>query len=167
MRKTKRLNINKKYKYDEDGNLCKKLEKNEFIETSQDHEDLEADLDASKNIEDVYSDKSSNKCETEDSVLGEAEEEDSKTPFPYSLSKKYWHQRYRLFSKYDDGIMIDSEESWYSVTPEKIAQHLAERCRGDIIVDGFCGVGGNSIQFAKTCMQVIAIGNFSNFFLNV
>jgi len=34
---------------------------------------------------------------------------------------------------------------------------LAERCRGDIIVDGFCGVGGNTIQFAKTCMKVIAI----------
>ena len=74
--------------------------------------------------------------------------------FPYALSKKYWHQRYRLFSKYDEGIKIESEESWYSVTPEKIAEHLAERCRGDVIVDGFCGVGGNSIQFAKTCMQV-------------
>ena len=76
--------------------------------------------------------------------------------FPYALSKKYWHQRYRLFSKYDEGIKIESEESWYSVTPEKIAEHLAERCRGDVIVDGFCGVGGNSIQFAKTCMQVKA-----------
>ena len=79
---------------------------------------------------------------------------DTAESFPYTLSKKYWHQRYRLFSKYDEGIKIESEESWYSVTPEKIAQHLAERCRGDIIVDGFCGVGGNSIHFAKTCMKV-------------
>ena len=81
--------------------------------------------------------------------------------FPYALSKKYWHQRYRLFSKYDEGIKIESEESWYSVTPEKIAEHLAERCRGDVIVDGFCGVGGNSIQFAKTCMQVKDLYMFS------
>ena len=81
--------------------------------------------------------------------------------FPYALSKKYWHQRYRLFSKYDEGIKIESEESWYSVTPEKIAEHLAERCRGDVIVDGFCGVGGNSIQFAKTCMQVNDLYMFS------
>ncbi len=71
--------------------------------------------------------------------------------------KKYWAQRYRLFSKFDEGIVIDSPESWFSVTPEKIAKHLAERCRCDVIVDGFCGVGGNSIQFAFTCNRVIAI----------
>lgn len=70
--------------------------------------------------------------------------------------KKYWHQRYRLFSKFDFGIKLD-HESWFSVTPEKIATHIAERCRSDVIVDGFCGVGGNSIQFAMTCNHVIAI----------
>jgi trimethylguanosine synthase len=43
------------------------------------------------------------------------------------------------------------------VTPEKIAIHHAERCRCDIIVDAFCGVGGNAIQFAFTCERVIAI----------
>ena len=42
-------------------------------------------------------------------------------------------------------------ESWFSVTPEKIAQHTAERCRCDVVVDAFCGAGGNSIQFAFTC----------------
>jgi len=70
--------------------------------------------------------------------------------------KKYWAQRYRLFSKYDEGVLLD-EESWYSVTPEKIAEHIAHRCRCDLIVDGFCGVGGNAIQFAFTCERVIAI----------
>ncbi|EDV23460.1 uncharacterized protein TRIADDRAFT_58107 [Trichoplax adhaerens] len=69
---------------------------------------------------------------------------------------KYWVQRYRLFSKFDEGIMLD-EEGWFSVTPEKIAQHIAERCRCSIIIDAFCGVGGNCIQFAKTCDHVIAI----------
>ena len=49
------------------------------------------------------------------------------------------------------------EESWYSVTPESIARSIAERCSCELIVDGFCGAGGNSIQFALTCERVIAI----------
>ncbi|XP_019640686.1 PREDICTED: trimethylguanosine synthase-like [Branchiostoma belcheri] len=69
---------------------------------------------------------------------------------------KYWAQRYRLFSKFDHGIKMD-REGWFSVTPEKIAHHIAERCRCDLIVDAFCGVGGNAIQFAFTCERVIAI----------
>jgi len=69
---------------------------------------------------------------------------------------KYWAQRYRLFSKYDEGIQMD-EESWYSVTPEKIAKHIAEVCKCGLVVDAFCGVGGNAIQFAQTCDRVIAI----------
>ena len=32
-----------------------------------------------------------------------------------------------------------------------MAEHIAERCRCDVIIDGFCGAGGNSIQFAFTC----------------
>ncbi|CAF3337952.1 unnamed protein product [Rotaria socialis] len=69
---------------------------------------------------------------------------------------KYWLQRYRLFSKFDEGIVLD-REGWFSVTPEKIARHIAKRCRCDVIVDAFCGVGGNTIQFAFTCERVIAI----------
>lgn len=48
-------------------------------------------------------------------------------------------------------------ESWFSVTPEKVAEHAAERCQCDIIIDAFCGAGGNTIQFALTCERVIAI----------
>lgn len=40
---------------------------------------------------------------------------------------KYYDQRYRLFSRYDQGILLD-EESWYSVTPEIIAQDIARKC---------------------------------------
>ncbi|XP_042552059.1 trimethylguanosine synthase [Dipodomys spectabilis] len=73
---------------------------------------------------------------------------------------KYWAQRYRLFSRFDDGIKLD-KEGWFSVTPEKIAEHIAGRVsqsfRCDIIVDAFCGVGGNTIQFALTGKRVIAI----------
>ncbi|CAF4230010.1 unnamed protein product [Didymodactylos carnosus] len=69
---------------------------------------------------------------------------------------KYWLQRYRLFSKFDEGIVLDTE-GWFSVTPEKIARHISKRCQCDVIIDAFCGVGGNAIQFAFTCEKVIAI----------
>ncbi|XP_018792113.1 PREDICTED: trimethylguanosine synthase [Bactrocera latifrons] len=69
---------------------------------------------------------------------------------------KYWRKRFSLFSRYDDGIRLDCE-SWFSVTPEKIAAHLAERLSCDVILDAFCGCGGNAIQFARTCKRVIAI----------
>ncbi|XP_058810912.1 uncharacterized protein LOC131675785 [Phymastichus coffea] len=70
--------------------------------------------------------------------------------------KKYWVKRYRLFSKFDDGIKLDYE-SWFSVTPEKIAIHIAAKCKSDIVIDAFCGAGGNTIQFANSCHQVMSI----------
>ncbi|KZS94862.1 S-adenosyl-L-methionine-dependent methyltransferase [Sistotremastrum niveocremeum HHB9708] len=70
--------------------------------------------------------------------------------------KKYFAQRYRYFSLYDQGCLLD-EEGWYSVTPEALAQQIAERCRCDTILDAFCGVGGNAIAFAQTCERVIAM----------
>ncbi|KAI9100648.1 RNA cap guanine-N2 methyltransferase-domain-containing protein, partial [Phlyctochytrium arcticum] len=70
--------------------------------------------------------------------------------------KKYWHHRYSLFTKFDEGIMMD-EEGWYSATPEALATYQARRMPCNVIVDAFCGVGGNAIQFAMTCEKVIAI----------
>ncbi|GAB2293774.1 hypothetical protein Dimus_027988 [Dionaea muscipula] len=69
---------------------------------------------------------------------------------------KYWCQRYFLFSRFDCGVKMD-EEGWFSVTPELIAQHQALRCNGGVVIDGFTGVGGNAIQFAKRSKHVIAI----------
>ncbi|KAI6202907.1 hypothetical protein M3Y94_00495000 [Aphelenchoides besseyi] len=72
---------------------------------------------------------------------------------------KYWHQRYRLFSKLDEGILMD-REGWFSVTPERVAEHIAQRMvnrPGAIILDAFTGVGGNAIQFAKQGAYVYAI----------
>ncbi|XP_031621380.1 trimethylguanosine synthase [Contarinia nasturtii] len=69
---------------------------------------------------------------------------------------KYWCKRFSLFSLFDLGIKLD-RESWFSVTPEKVAIYTAMRCQCDVIVDAFCGAGGNTIQFAKTCQRVIAI----------
>lgn len=72
--------------------------------------------------------------------------------------KKYFSQRARYFSLYSTppGCLLD-EEGWYSVTPELIANQIAERCRCDTVVDAFCGVGGNAIAFAQTCQRVIAL----------
>ncbi|KAJ8012008.1 hypothetical protein DPEC_G00064230 [Dallia pectoralis] len=73
---------------------------------------------------------------------------------------KYWAQRYRLFSRFDEGIKLD-HEGWFSVTPEKIAEHIAQRVQqsfhSELIIDAFCGVGGNAIQFALTGKRVLAI----------
>ncbi|KAF5379482.1 hypothetical protein D9615_006637 [Tricholomella constricta] len=72
--------------------------------------------------------------------------------------KKYFSQRNRYFSLYSThpGCLLD-EEGWFSVTPERVADQIAERCRCDTILDAFCGVGGNAIAFAKTCQRVIAL----------
>ena len=100
-------------------------------------------------------------------------------PYPSSVvPDKFWAQRKRLFSRYDDGIQIggkDDPEMWYSVTPESIANHVAQKmvkmmtCQSSqsavgssesissdkpnsksiTILDVFCGCGGNSIAFAR------------------
>ena len=63
---------------------------------------------------------------------------------------RFWKKRYYLFSKYDRGIKID-DESWYSVTPEPMAKHIAQRVVDRFgtgtanVLDAFCGVGGNAI----------------------
>lgn len=69
---------------------------------------------------------------------------------------KYYNQRYDLFQRYDEGIMLDYE-SWFSVTPEIIAKHIARQMACHTIVDACCGAGGNAIQFALICQRVIAI----------
>jgi len=75
---------------------------------------------------------------------------------PQYVSQYHWDYRYSLFSKYDEGIQLD-EESWYSVTHEAIAEDIAASCGGaQTIMDGFAGVGGNVIQFARSS-RVIAI----------
>lgn len=73
-------------------------------------------------------------------------------------SNRYYRLRYSLFSLYDLGIELD-EESWFSVTPEAIAEHHASRCGGSdkVILDVCCGAGGNTIAFAKVCKRVIAV----------
>lgn len=86
---------------------------------------------------------------------------DSSIPNPHDPSvvhDKYWAQRRRLFSNFDMGIQLDAE-GWYSVTPETIANHVAQRLVSTytssnnnnnlIVMDAFCGCGGNAIAFGR------------------
>ncbi|KAL8442881.1 hypothetical protein Emed_007096 [Eimeria media] len=66
-----------------------------------------------------------------------------------------WRMRRELFSRFDNGIQLD-DDMWWSVTPEQLAAHTAERCRCPLLLDGFAGAGGNAIAFARTCGFVIA-----------
>ncbi|AEO53998.1 hypothetical protein MYCTH_2296014 [Thermothelomyces thermophilus ATCC 42464] len=73
---------------------------------------------------------------------------------PWEL-KKYWHQRYSIFTYYDYNIRL-TDDAWFGVTPEPVATQVAKDMRShkrsnppkDIIVDLFAGVGGNTIAFA-------------------
>jgi hypothetical protein len=56
-----------------------------------------------------------------------------------------------MFAEYDELPLLLDHTGWFSVTPQPVARHIAERCRCDVIVDAFCGIGGNAIEFAKTC----------------
>lgn len=70
-------------------------------------------------------------------------------------ARKYWYQRFRIFSRLEEGVAMD-EESWFDVTPERIAQHHAGRLAGMLALDPFCGVGGSAVQLARTCHHVCA-----------
>ncbi|KAG6461868.1 trimethylguanosine synthase isoform X2 [Manduca sexta] len=71
---------------------------------------------------------------------------------------KYWKKRHSLFHRFDEGVKLDLE-SWFSVTPENVARHIATKCgaASATVLDAFCGAGGNTIQFALTCHKVIAV----------
>jgi len=73
-----------------------------------------------------------------------------------SKIQKYWNRRYKLFSRFDEGILLD-EEGFWSVTPEILAKHQARRCRTGKILDAFAGCGGNAIAFANEGANVTAI----------
>ncbi|KAJ5468260.1 RNA cap guanine-N2 methyltransferase [Penicillium sp. IBT 31633x] len=69
--------------------------------------------------------------------------------------QNYWAQRYRIFSKYDDGVWL-TDDAWFGVTPEPVANQIASQIAESapagrsILVDAFAGAGGNTIAFALT-----------------
>lgn len=90
-----------------------------------------------------------------------------------NLTCSYWHQRYQLFSRYDEGVLL-TDAAWFGVTPEavaklvfslppnldvyelnvcsKIAEHMSNSApKGkSVLIDTFAGVGGNTIAFARS-----------------
>jgi hypothetical protein len=82
-------------------------------------------------------------------------------PFPKDeVGDKFWSQRRRLFSLFDDGIQLD-KESWYSVTPEAIANHIAAHLTSAknnlTILDPFCGCGGNASKYALMMLLLLLL----------
>ncbi|TAQ89829.1 hypothetical protein B7494_g1879 [Chlorociboria aeruginascens] len=78
--------------------------------------------------------------------------------------QKYWHQRYSIFSMYDDGIHM-TDDAWFGVTPEPVANKVAHDLAASsspsktVVIDIFAGAGGNTIAFALSgrWAQVIAV----------
>lgn len=75
---------------------------------------------------------------------------------------KYWRFRKNLFSKIDSNEIYMTRELWFSVTPESIAAFLANFVRAclpeaKVVLDVFCGGGGNTIQFAKQFPKVYGV----------
>ncbi|RPB13281.1 S-adenosyl-L-methionine-dependent methyltransferase [Morchella conica CCBAS932] len=80
---------------------------------------------------------------------------------PSGAILSYWRQRQKLFTRYDEGVWM-THDAWYEVTPEKVAEKIAQHIfesGAETVIDAFCGVGGNTIQFAlsASCKRVIAI----------
>jgi len=86
---------------------------------------------------------------------GSASEDQSVCPFGPEL-QRYWDRRHEYFSRFDEGVMID-REGLYSVTPESIAEEIAKRIGGAIVLDGFAGTGANAIAFARHAKHVVSV----------
>jgi WW domain len=68
--------------------------------------------------------------------------------------ERYWLARYSLMSRWSDGVRLD-ETSLFSVTPEMLAKHQAAMLAPcGVVLDAFCGSGGNAIQLALHAEKV-------------
>ncbi|KAH8609540.1 Methyltransferase small domain [Trypanosoma vivax] len=78
---------------------------------------------------------------------------------------KYYGQRHRLWSKFDEGIWM-TKSGWYEVTPERIAQSSAslhkKLLNKSCVLDLFCGCGGDTVQLARVYEKVIAVDKDRN-----
>jgi trimethylguanosine synthase len=77
------------------------------------------------------------------------------SPFGPEL-QKYWDKRFDYFNRFDEGIQTD-REGLFSVTPEQAALDLAQELEVASVIDGFAGIGGSAIGFARSGKSVIAI----------
>lgn len=111
-------------------------------------------------------------CEIPESQLSRAYEEVNEfvrqrmlVGIPANVHEKYWDQRYRIFSRFDQGIQLDPE-SWFSATYECIGEEFASNClqraqqKGfpiSTVWDGFSGCGGTGISFCRRGLYVTAV----------
>lgn len=91
----------------------------------------------------------------ENSIKAQTSPLDQSCPLGDDL-RRYWNKRHDLFSKWDEGILVD-RQGLYSVKPEAIALAIAKTVPGTTIIDGLCGVGGIAIALARTKRSVIAV----------
>uniref|UniRef100_A0A0G4GFG3 Trimethylguanosine synthase n=1 Tax=Chromera velia CCMP2878 TaxID=1169474 RepID=A0A0G4GFG3_9ALVE len=92
-------------------------------------------------------------------LAGEAPLHMRPAPSKKEVEGHYYSQRYKMWSKFDKGVAMDTA-AWYEATPEAMARHIAEKLACDgVIVDGCCGVGGNTVHFAETCALAIGVDN--------
>lgn len=97
------------------------------------------------------------------SVAGVPIQARSEPPLPPRKDPRFWMPRdrdpRRLFSRWGAVRLEEDAQARYSLTPEAAALRIADRMavRGKVVVDGFCGAGGNAIAFARRGARVIAI----------
>ena len=75
---------------------------------------------------------------------------------------KYWKNRLTLFSKISNKDIYMTRELWFSVTPEYVAKFVARFIKSclpeaEVILDVYCGGGGNTIQFAQYFRKVYGV----------
>ncbi|KAA8909476.1 RNA cap guanine-N2 methyltransferase-domain-containing protein [Sphaerosporella brunnea] len=156
------------------------MESASATESSSDASSSDSDEDSSSSTdsdsaESSGSDSSSSRESSSSLEEGEEHDEENSPPPgvtiyteqnpPQGTLHWYWTQRHRLFSRYEDGIWM-TDDSWFEVTPEKVAEKITSHMfppssteTETVVMDAFCGVGGNSIQFALSprVKKVIAV----------
>ena len=92
-------------------------------------------------------------------LVESGDEPGTATERPESVSEDLWKERYRLFSRFDEGVEICGS-AWTSEVYEKIAKCLVktliDRSPLETCVVSACGAGSLPIQFAKNA-RVVAL----------
>lgn len=71
---------------------------------------------------------------------------------------RFYRSRHGLLSEFDSLDIELDDEMWFSVTPEGVAtQHaksLSDALKTSIVLDLFCGIGGDIIKFPKSLFAI-------------
>ena len=67
---------------------------------------------------------------------------------PLKKMNKFHENPLNIFSLYEKGVKLDTE-NFEKACPENLAKYIAKKVKKagfSMIIDAFCGIGGNSIQ---------------------